>query len=209
MKLVLALDGALGPFSVALLAADGSVARALAADGNDALERGLALVGEVLGSTPLEAVDAIAVSTGPGSYTGLRIALSYAKALAFARKLPLVALSSYDVLEPPDPEGPVAAFVSGRPGRVCARLRLGNALEVRCGAEADVADALAGLLPRGATLTCAGAWKGAAPRLGERDIILQPWPSPDSPPALSVARRALCRGTPGSPHAAGADYGER
>ena len=46
---------------------------------------------------PIE-IDAVAVSKGPGSYTGLRIGVSSAKGLCFALNKPLVAISTLESL---------------------------------------------------------------------------------------------------------------
>ena len=45
-----------------------------------------------------EAISAVAVSHGPGSYTGLRIGVSLAKGIAGARDLPLIGVSTLDTL---------------------------------------------------------------------------------------------------------------
>lgn len=43
-------------------------------------------------------LEAVAVSTGPGSYTGLRIGLSLAKGLCFSRNIPLIGISTLEIL---------------------------------------------------------------------------------------------------------------
>ncbi|WP_417557966.1 tRNA (adenosine(37)-N6)-threonylcarbamoyltransferase complex dimerization subunit type 1 TsaB [Mesoflavibacter zeaxanthinifaciens] len=57
-------------------------------------------IDEVLKEAQIEKqqLDAIAVSKGPGSYTGLRIGVSAAKGLCFALDIPLIAVSTLEAL---------------------------------------------------------------------------------------------------------------
>ncbi|MBC8346001.1 MAG: tRNA (adenosine(37)-N6)-threonylcarbamoyltransferase complex dimerization subunit type 1 TsaB [Candidatus Marinimicrobia bacterium] len=43
-------------------------------------------------------LDAIAVSIGPGSFTGLRVGLSFAKGIAYAKELPIVAVPTLQTM---------------------------------------------------------------------------------------------------------------
>ena len=88
---VLALDGALGSFSAAI-ACDGRIAASRSEPGNVALERGLAIVEGTFGQARLTHadIDRLAVGIGPGRFTGLRIAVAYAKSLAAVWDRPLV-----------------------------------------------------------------------------------------------------------------------
>jgi len=47
---------------------------------------------------PLNSIDAIAVTMGPGSYTGLRVGLSSAKGIAYALNKPMIGLSTLALL---------------------------------------------------------------------------------------------------------------
>lgn len=46
----------------------------------------------------LQDLNAVAVSKGPGSYTGLRIGVSSAKGLCYALEIPLIAINTLDIL---------------------------------------------------------------------------------------------------------------
>jgi tRNA threonylcarbamoyladenosine biosynthesis protein TsaB len=46
----------------------------------------------------MEQLDAVAVSGGPGSYTGLRIGVSVAKGLCYASRLPMIAITSLEAM---------------------------------------------------------------------------------------------------------------
>lgn len=65
---------------------------------------------------------AIAAASGPGSYTGLRIGVALAKGLASARGLPLIGVTTLDIVAAAQPGGShqlIAAAQAGR-GRVIA-----------------------------------------------------------------------------------------
>ena len=70
-------------------------------------------------------LDKIAVCTGPGSFTGPRIGLAFAKGLALPHKIPLVGLSALHVWAiSADPEGckTVLSLADVKRGQVCAQI---------------------------------------------------------------------------------------
>jgi len=209
---ILALDGALGGFSVAFLDDGNGAGETLVSEASnepDALESGLERVKRVLAgaASGLEAIDRFAVGIGPGSFTGVRIAVSYAKALAMARRRPLVGVSSYDILTPADAPFPVLTTVRGRRGVVCARLHDGVAAQTASGAPADVvATLLAGRSIE--ILTLAGNTEDVRSAVAERGIVVRASSVRKEHPAATVARLALHAAPSPSPHAVAPDYGE-
>jgi tRNA threonylcarbamoyladenosine biosynthesis protein TsaB len=83
-------------------------------------------VDQLLASTALtpEGIERIAVVTGPGSFTGLRIGLSFAKGLHAARQIPMVAINGLQLLALPwlSPGARVCAMIDARRGEVYAAL---------------------------------------------------------------------------------------
>ncbi|HET6349776.1 MAG TPA: tRNA (adenosine(37)-N6)-threonylcarbamoyltransferase complex dimerization subunit type 1 TsaB [Candidatus Krumholzibacteria bacterium] len=68
-------------------------------------------------------IDRIAVVTGPGSFTGLRIGLSFAKGLHAARATPLVTINALHLLALPLlGRGRVCAMIDARRGEVYAAI---------------------------------------------------------------------------------------
>lgn len=204
---VLALDGALGAFSAAV-AADGAIVATECESGSVALERGLPMVGAVLAAAklPAERIDRLAVGVGPGSFTGLRIAIAYAKALAAAWQRPLVPLDSFDLLEFGGCFDRVLSVVVGRPGVISARYRSGSEARRASGWTADV---LAQVLPEGEhSLTVLGAPEDVLHALAERAIAVRSVVPAVMPAAAAAALAAALRTPPKSPHEVRADYGE-
>jgi tRNA threonylcarbamoyladenosine biosynthesis protein TsaB len=102
--LVLALDTS-GPCCAAALARmDGPEFRILASR-TESMERGHAerlvpLVGELLGETGLTWSDLgrVGVTTGPGSFTGVRVGIAAARGLALALGIPAIGIGTLDAL---------------------------------------------------------------------------------------------------------------
>jgi tRNA threonylcarbamoyl adenosine modification protein YeaZ len=207
---VLAIDAALGPFAVALnLAGQVTSDRS---DRNDALEGGLDRIARLLDAAgiTLAGVDRIAVGIGPGSFTGIRIALSFAKALAYATGCPLVGISSYDVVTPASIARPHLTIVRGRRGVICARyVGADGAQDIACGATPEVLDRLLAGNPTGIGLRIVAATEDVFPELGETVPNAHRLLSPAGDnPAMVMAELARERVPSPSPHGIAPDYGE-
>jgi len=86
-----------------------------------------ALVARTLAAARVEMadLDAVAVSIGPGSFTGLRIGLSWAKGVAFAARIPVVAVPTLEALAWAADAAPgerICAALDARKGEVYAAL---------------------------------------------------------------------------------------
>lgn len=206
--IVLGIDGALGAFSAAVVR-DGEHRASVRVDGNVALEAGLDAVARALRDegVPAGGVDRIAVGVGPGGFTGLRIAIAYAKSLAFAWRVPLAGISSFDLLEYRLNVPRALAVVSGRKGIISARYRDGDATVRASGLVADVLDAV---LPkhRDESLPVVGASQDARSALGERAYSVTYYEPLVTPAAAAAALIGGERNAETSPHAVRADYGE-
>jgi len=213
---ILALDAALDGFSAAL--DDGTRVHVAAGGRHDALERGLGRIEDLLGAAGLRLrdLDRIAVGIGPGSFTGVRIAVAYAKSLAYGSGVPLVGISSYDALEPDTAPLPILAVVQGRRGVICARLRDAHGTVTTCGAPGDVVERL---LPKGlpaefltggppGLVHLTGNTEDVLPEIAERGWTVRVLSPRAGVPAVAIAQLARTREPSPTPHAVAPDYGE-
>jgi tRNA threonylcarbamoyladenosine biosynthesis protein TsaB len=204
---ILALDAALGGFSAAL-DVGGASPTAVRTGRQDALEHGLACIEVILDAAGLRLrdLDRLAVGIGPGSFTGVRIAVAYAKSLAYAGGIPLVGVSSYDALEPEEAALPVLTIVRGRRGVICARLRDRAGATTACGPVAEVLERL--LPPEPGSVHIAGNTEDVRSEIAERGWIVRALLPRADVPAVAIAQLARTRVPSPSPHALAPDYGE-
>jgi tRNA threonylcarbamoyladenosine biosynthesis protein TsaB len=142
------------------------------------------------------ALDAIAVTRGPGTFTGLRIGLAAARGLALAARRPLVGLTTLEVLAAGVPEAvrgrAVVAAMEARRGEVYAQA-FSPLLRPLGAAEAVAPEALAGRLPQGPLVIAGDGAPRLAALLGARATVA---PGDGLPDAAVAARLAATRPLP-------------
>lgn len=150
----------------------------------------------------LDEVGTVAVDVGPGLFTGMRVGIAAAKAIALAQRVPMVGISSLDLLAfgVHWSERVIAAVIDARKGEVFYAFYKqvpGGAqrvLEPRCG---SVDDLLADILARGEEVLCVG--DGALRyeeevRSASRVEIAEQWLSrPSAGPLVQLAHARAIR----------------
>jgi tRNA threonylcarbamoyladenosine biosynthesis protein TsaB len=180
--LILAIDTALDACAAGVLDTD---AAAMIAQESQAMKRGHAealmpLIARVMREAGIafSALDRIAVTTGPGSFTGLRVGLSAARGLALAANKPVVGLSTLTAYAAPvvgqNAPQPVVSAIDARHDHVYFQVVSGDGGSLMRPRVAPVEEAL-------------GAAKfGAAYLVGNAaKILADRWPA-DAPPPFKV-----------------------
>lgn len=180
--LILAIDTALDACSVAVL---DTVAGTLIARESEPMQRGHAealmpMIARVVAASGTRYVqlDRVAVTTGPGSFTGLRVGLSAARGIALAAGKPAVGLTTLTAYAAPlvseNDETPIICAVDARHDQVYYQVVRGSGESLLRPRVAPVAEVLE-------------AVRFGAPRLvgNAAAILAARWPAEAEPP-LSV-----------------------
>ncbi len=180
--LILAIDTALDACAACVL--DTGTSKVIAME-SQAMKRGHAealmpLIARVMKETgiPFAALDRIAVTSGPGSFTGLRVGLSAARGIGLAAGKPVVGLTTLSAYAAPivseGAEQPVISAIDARHDHVYLQVVSGNGSSLIRPKVASIEEALA-------------ASRFGAPHLvgNAAKILSERWPS-DAPPPFKV-----------------------
>src|ERR1700728_4617547 len=178
--LILAIDTALAACAAAVLDTE---AGQLIAQESQAMKRGHAealmpLIGRVIAASgkAFTSLSRIAVTTGPGSFTGLRVGLSAARGIALAADIPVVGVTTLAAYAAPivsqNAEHPVISVIDARHDHVYLQVVSGNGSALVRPCVAPMAEAL-----DASRFGAPYVVGNAAGLLGER------WPSQAVPPA--------------------------
>src|SRR5260221_6327944 len=165
--IVLALDSSAAACSVAIRDGTG----ALLAHRFEAMMRGHAellmpMVREAMTEAGVDfaALSLIAATTGPGSFTGIRVGLAASRGLALASGLPVLGVTAFDAIAAAVPPSELAGrsllvAIDSRRGDFFVQVFAADGTP-RTAPSAATPDGLAGLLPPGAVVLA----RGRAPR---------------------------------------------
>src|SRR6201994_2039340 len=181
--LILAIDTALDACAAAVL---DTGANKLIAVESVPMKRGHAealmpLIARVMkeSAVPFAALDRVAVTTGPGSFTGLRVGLSAARGIALAARKPAVGVTTLSAFAAPvvseSGEQPVISAIDARHDQVYFQVVSGNGSSLIRPRVGPIAEALE-------------ASKFGAPHLvgNAAKILAERWPA-DAPPPIRAA----------------------
>jgi tRNA threonylcarbamoyladenosine biosynthesis protein TsaB len=160
--IVLGLDTCLSSCSVAVLDGERVVASAREVMARGHQERLAPMAQAVMAQAGLAfaAVDRIAVTVGPGSFTGLRVGIAFAKGLALALDKPAVGIGTLEALAA-EADGLVFAVIDARRGQLYLQgFEDGRALMAPDALSAETAAACIAELSNGRPFTLVGS--GAA-----------------------------------------------
>ena len=187
--LILALDTALDACSAAVL--DTTTSKTIAIE-SQPMKRGHAealmpLIARVMAASGVAftALDRIAVTTGPGSFTGLRVGLSAARGIALAADKPVVGLTTLTAYAAPfvaeNGEHPIISAIDARHDHVYFQVVSGDGSPLIKPKVAPIAEAL-------------DASQFGAPHLvgNAAKILADRWPA-DAPPPFKVDPQAGAR----------------
>lgn len=185
--LVIALDTALGACSVAVLDNQSGTVLAQACEvmARGHAERLVPLVAETCASAGIapSACRRFVATTGPGSFTGLRVAISAARAMALATGGDAVGISTLAALSEPWLATPeplaVLAAIDARHGHVYAALTANDRKVIAAPAYLEAAEAARLAAGQPVALVGPGA-----------DSVLAAWPAGASAPVVLDARIA-------------------
>jgi tRNA threonylcarbamoyladenosine biosynthesis protein TsaB len=177
--LILAIDTALDACAAGVLDTDAGV---MIAQESQAMRRGHAealmpLIARVMmqSGLPFSALDRVAATTGPGSFTGLRVGLSAARGIALAADKPVVGVTTLTAYAAPvvseHGEHPVIAAIDARHDHVYFQVVGGDGTSLIAPQVAPIAEALA-------------AWRFGPPLLvgNAAKILSDRWPAHAAPP---------------------------
>ncbi|GKQ55495.1 tRNA (adenosine(37)-N6)-threonylcarbamoyltransferase complex dimerization subunit type 1 TsaB [Bradyrhizobium sp. Ce-3] len=177
--IILAIDTALDACSAAVL--DTDTGKTLAIE-SQAMQRGHAealmpLIGRVMRASGIgfAALDRIAVTTGPGSFTGLRVGLSAARGIALSASKPVVGLSTLAAYAAPvvaeNGQTAILSAIDARHDHVYFQLVGGDGSPVIKPKVAPIEEALA------------ASQHGALHLVGNAaNILAERWPADAAPP---------------------------
>jgi tRNA threonylcarbamoyladenosine biosynthesis protein TsaB len=184
--LILAIDTALDACAAAVLDTDGNQ---VIAQESQAMKRGHAealmpLIARVMKESgiPFADLDRIAATTGPGSFTGLRVGLSAARGIALAARKPAIGITTLTAFAAPHVSEhgvhPIISVIDARHDHVYLQVVAGHGEPLVAPCVAPMAEALA-------------ASRFGAPHLvgNAAAILAERWPT-DAPAPVRVDQQA-------------------